>query len=481
MPVFIEQEGKLHGKREGAERKLRRKRSARLVVGKLPFAQPREQRVEVKPLAPFRKRERPHELFESKLSADAAVLQVRLPFLQPKLQDAEVGAERDGIGRHIADIEIDGALQGRAVERQRKIEDDGAREHAPERFTEASDRRRNVLFGAAHLAARILFEIIFVGRALCALRAVFILRRESGGTVDGDAHRRLVRLFHHAFKHLPLVVEGVSDADGRKFGERREPARKDHLIGIMRRRFVPRGIEIVRLRIGAVLIFDDFIGGKQRLLVDDIDGKLRRGKAVLRDEVLEIHMGIRFTRLPLGREHLLVGGSVVGGTQAPHHFVARIAELPRRFDHRARRDIRHDEHAVRILLEGAHRLLHDGSVRRAVHLGIPRLLRLEGGVHVGDVFERRVHIGRRTVLGHGGRDGDKALVHDIGSRLFEELRHEDARPHRKRRRDRHRSRSFENFLSRPNGDIFCGLFGRRTQFFFHVPHLASYDACHKMI
>ena len=314
MSVFIEQEGKLHGKREGAERKLRRKRSARLVVGKLPFAQPREQRVEVKPLAPFRKRERPHELFESKLSADAAVLQVRLPFLQPKLQDAEVGAERDGIGRHVADIEIDGALQGRAVERQGKIEDDGAREHAPERFTEASDRRRNVLFGAAHLTARILFEIIFVGRALCALRAVFILRRKGGRTADRDAHRRLVRLFHHAFEHLPLVVEGVSDADGRKFGKRREAARKDHLIGIVRRRFVPRGVEIVRLRIGAVLIFDHFIGGEQRLFVDDIDGEFRRGKAVLRNEVFEIHMGIRFARLPLAREHLLKARSVVGGT-----------------------------------------------------------------------------------------------------------------------------------------------------------------------
>ena len=314
MPVFIEQEGKLHGKREGAERKLRRKRSARLVVGKLPFAQPREQRVEVKPLAPFRKRERPHELFESKLSADAAVLQVRLPFLQPKLQDAEVGAERDGIGRHIADIEIDGALQGRAVERQRKIEDDGAREHAPERFTEAPDGRRNAVLGTGHLTAQVLLEVLLIGGALRLLGIVLVLRRESGGTVDGDAHRRLVRLFHHAFEHLPLVVEGVGDADGRKFGERREPARKDHLIGIMRRRFVPRGVEIVRLRIGAVLIFDDLIGGEQRLFVDDIDGELRRRKAVLRNEVFEIHMGIRFARLPLAREHLLKARSVVSGT-----------------------------------------------------------------------------------------------------------------------------------------------------------------------
>ena len=114
-----------------------------------------------------------------------------------------------------------------------------------------------------------------------------------------------------------MIVERIGDLNGRKFGERGEAARKDHLIGIMRGRLIPRGIEIIRLRIGAVLICDDLIGGKQRLLVNDIDGKLRRGKTVLRNEVLQIHMGIRFAALPLGGEHLLERGSVVCRTQTP--------------------------------------------------------------------------------------------------------------------------------------------------------------------
>ena len=85
----------------------------------------------------------------------------------------------------------------------------------------------------------------------------------------------------------------------------------------MRGRFIPRGIEIVRLRIGTILIFDDFIGGKQRLLVDDIDGKLRRGKSVFGNKVLQIHMGVRFAALPLGGKHLLERGGVVCRTQTP--------------------------------------------------------------------------------------------------------------------------------------------------------------------
>ena len=109
MPVFIEQEGKLYGKRERTERKFGIERRTRLVIEKFALSQLRQKSIDVDAV-PFRERDRPHEFFDGKLSADAAVLQVRLPLLQPQLQDAEVGAQRDAVGRHFADVEIDGAL-----------------------------------------------------------------------------------------------------------------------------------------------------------------------------------------------------------------------------------------------------------------------------------------------------------------------------------------------------------------------------------
>ena len=106
MPFLIEQERKLHGKRNRAERKLRGKRSARFIVEKLPFPEPCKQRIE----PAFREGQRTQDLFEGKLSADAAVLQVRLSLIKPQLQDTEIGAESDAVERHFADVEIDGAL-----------------------------------------------------------------------------------------------------------------------------------------------------------------------------------------------------------------------------------------------------------------------------------------------------------------------------------------------------------------------------------
>ena len=352
------------------------------------------------------------------------------------MEGAEVGAQRDARKRHVADIEKDCPLERRAIQVKRDIEDRRALQDAPERLAEAADGRRDGLDGARHLAAQVLFEVVLIGGAFGLLGIVFILRRKDGGTVDGDAHRRLVGLFDGAREYLPILIEGIGDFDGRELGQRREPARKDHLIGVVRGRLVRRGVEIVNLRIAAVGVLDDFVGGEQRLLVDDVDGKLRRGQAVLRHKVFEVHVRVRLAGLPLGAHHFVVGGGIVGRAQPPEDLVARIAELARRLDHRTLGDVRNDEHPFRILLVGTHRLLHERGVRRAVHLGIPACLPLKDGVHVGDVFERGVHVGRGTVRGSRLRDRHKALFHDIWSRLLKELGDEDARPHAERHNDR---------------------------------------------
>ena len=384
------------------------------------------------------------------------------------MEGAEVGAQGDARKRHIADVEKDCPLERRAVQIEGEIEDGRALQHAPERLAEATDGRRDVLDGARHLAAQVLFEVVLIGGAFRLYGAVLIDRRKDGGTVDGDAHRRLVCLFDGAREHLPVLVEGIGDFDGRELGQRGEPARKDHLVGVVRGRLIRRGVEIIGLRIAAVGILDDFVGGEQRLLVDDVDGELRRGKAVLRDEVLKVHMRIRLPRLPFGAHHLVIGGSIVGRTQPPEDLVARIAELARRLDHRTLGDVRDDEHPFRILLVGAHRLLHERGIRRAVHLGIPACLPLKDGVHIGDVLERRVHVGRGAVRGSRLRDCYKPLFDDVGSRLLEKLGHEDARPHTERDDGRaDGDRPVPEFLIRTFVGMTCSLYFGRALFRFH--------------
>ena len=209
---------------------------------------------------------------------------------------------------------------------------------------------------------------------------------------------------------LPCIVERIGDGNVLKGGQCGKPAREHHLVDIVGGRLVGRGVEIVGLRIGAVLVDDDGIGAEQRLFVDDIHRERRAGKSVCLLEIFHKHVAVRVAVLPCG-VHAVVGGRSACSV-APDDAVAHIAELPRRIYHARSSNIRLDEHAVVILLVSAHLLL-DHRIDVAVHLSIVVFLPHETGVHVADIFERGVHIGRRAVRRKFIGDGDKALVHDV--------------------------------------------------------------------
>ena len=248
---------------------------------------------------------------------------------------------------------------------------------------------------------------------------VFVDRRIRSAAADGNAHRRRILFVDVRAQHLPRGIERIGDGDIFEGGQRGQPARRLHLIDVIRGRLVCRGIEIVRLRIGAVAVVDHLVGGKQRLLVDDVHRKGGPGEPVHLFEVVDEHVGVRLALLP-GRIDAVVRGSAARSF-APDDAVAHVAELPRRVDHARSGDIRLDKNVVRELLEGAHLLLEHG-IDDAAHLRIPIVLPHEAGVHVADIFERGVHIGRGAVLRERIGDGDEPLVDDVGRALLKKER-----------------------------------------------------------
>ena len=432
-PLLIEEEGKFQGQRniftEGEFGDQRRPvvRIAEIAVAEL-LHQILGERLHIPDLLGQGQYVLGEQLLRRRPAADAAIGEISRALLHPEAEHAEVGAQSDVLQRHIADIQPDRARERPAVHRHLRIKGDGAFEHAPEGFGKAADDGRNGLYGLLRLSLpRIAFKVLFVSRALRTRSAVFKVGHELRRAVDADAQRRAVRFIHHALEHLPVFVKRELDLNGGKLGKFGQPAREHHLIGIIGRRLVPRGIEIIGLCIGAVRILHDGIGGEQRLLVDDVNAKLAGGETVFRLEILHAHAGIGLARLPLHREHLVEGVGVIAVAQPPEHLVSDIAELPRRFYERARRHVRHDEDVPGMLLVGTHRLRHDGGIRLAVHFGIPRLLRMKDGIHVADVLEGRMIGGRGTVLRHVKKDGGKSIVHDVGLGFLEKARHDDGR------------------------------------------------------
>ena len=236
---------------------------------------------------------------------------------------------------------------------------------------------------------------------------------------DGDAHRGGIALVDIRGEHLPGGIKGIGDGDILKGGQPRESARRHHLVDIVGGRLVGRGVEIVGLRIGAVAVADDFLRAQERILIDDIHGELRAGKSARCLEVIDGHIAGRIPRLPFGIQ------SVIGGRSArrvpPDDAVADIAELARGIDHARTGDVRLNEHAVMILFPGVD-LLGEHRIDRAAHLRIVVGLRTEAGVHVADILQRAVHIGRGAVRRKLIRNGDEPLIHRIGRRLVEKER-----------------------------------------------------------
>ena len=327
-------------------------------------------------------------------------------------------------------VERDDPLHGSAVHRERKLKVDGTAQHGRECRTEALRRRKFAALGRTRRGLCGIFtEIFFVDVRLRLGRIVLI---------DGDGGRRAprgdprhlggIRLADLRLQDLPCGIEGIGDRD-RIEARLRNAAREDHLVDIVGGRHITCGIEVVRLREGAVFVGDDGIGCEQRLLVDDIHGERRGGKSVFRLKLIEIHVAVGIAVAPLRIDTVIGILSALG--KAPKHAVPHIAELPRPRGTDGgigRGDIRHDEHAVIELLVSFDVLIDRDAERHAldgaVHLQIPIFLLHEAGVHVADVFERVAQICRGIIGGRGAvrrkrvGNGDEALRHLVARGLL---------------------------------------------------------------
>ena len=165
VPV-LKCKGKVDGKGHAAQGERRRERCARLVVGKFALAELCKERVEIEAALfrrsgalaraarnGFRAVQSAQDVLKRQFPADAAHAKVQLPFLQPKLHGAEVGAQRDALRRHIAHIEKHSTFKRRAVHSKGEVENRRTLQNGSERLAEAPHRRGLLLFGARHLAA----------------------------------------------------------------------------------------------------------------------------------------------------------------------------------------------------------------------------------------------------------------------------------------------------------------------------------------
>ena len=236
---------------------------------------------------------------------------------------------------------------------------------------------------------------------------------------DGDAHRCGIALVDVRGKHLPGGIESICDGDIIKRGKPRKSARRHHLVDVVCRRLICRRVQIICLRIGAVAVADDLLRAQERLFIDHIHGKLRAGKPARRLEIVDGHIAGRIPRLPLRRQPVICGSAA--RRLAPDDAVADITELPRGIDHARTGDVRLNENAVVILFPCID-LLGQHRIDRAAHFRIVIALRAETGVHIADIFQRAVHIGRRTVRRKFIRDGDEPFFHRIRSRLIKKER-----------------------------------------------------------
>ena len=417
VPVNVEREadGDLHP----CEREDGRERRAAPVCGdrKIAAAQLRKEIVRIEPLSRPRRgerREQGGELRGLQSAAETvAEAEIDVAFIgEEQLPDLRAQCKR----RHIGGIDKDEPFRRLPVESEPQAEGDGPLQNGRERRRKTARGGHRLLLRARSGLGGVFGEIVLIDGAVRPVRPVFIDGMIHGAAADGDAHRRRVAFVDVRGEHLPRPVEGIRYGDALKGGQPREPARRHHLVDVIGGRLVRGGVEIIGLRVRPVLVDDDGIGGEQRLLVDDIDGELRPGEPARRLEVLDGHVPRGRARLPLRLQ------SVIGGSAArrvpPDDAVADIAELPRRIDHARTGDVRLHEDAVVVLLPGVD-LLGEHRVDDARHLRIIGGLRAETRVHVADVFERAVHIGRGTVRRKRIRDGHEPLVHDVGLRLIE--------------------------------------------------------------
>ena len=424
--VLRDEEFKVNGKRDPHEPERGVERGAPAVVGdcEVSPAELREELIGIErdPAVPaFRKEgtQEREEFFRSR--ADLYAVAVSEADLPVRIADIEIAELRPKLHiRHVRRVHIDEPRDRRAVDRKIEREGDGAAQHGCEGIGKARRRRDGFPVGCTRSG---LIGIIFEVRIVCVgegfLGIVLVIRRVGRGAADGDAHGRRIRFADDRLQNLPGAVECVRYGDLLEGRQRREPAREHHLVDVVGGRLVGRGIEVIGLGIGAVRIDDDGIGAEQRLLVDDIDGEGRAGQPVALFEILNERVAVRLPVLPNGIHAVVRGGAARG--VAPKHAVADIAELPRRIDHARSGDIRLDEHVVAELLVGAHLLL-DHRIDEPVHLVVIIILPHEAGVHIADIFERGVRIGRGAVRRQIVRDSDEPFIDNIGCSILKKER-----------------------------------------------------------
>ena len=210
---------------------------------------------------------------------------------------------------------------------------------------------------------------------------------------DGDDHLRAVTLVDHGRENLPGRIERIGHGNGRKGRPLVQSARREHFLTVIIRRGVRFGIEFECLRISPVPVYGDVGSGKNGILVENIDGKIRPGESVIRLIILQRDFGGIFCD-PLRIQPVPLRGSRRG--TAPENIISDKAGLLRRLDHGADGNIGGDHHAVVVLLICFDRLL-DHRADFAVHLGIVARLILQTVHHVSDIFDPRMLIGRAAV------------------------------------------------------------------------------------
>ncbi len=405
-----------HDRQIEPERKRGRKRCALSVVCKFTLGKRAQQGVGIERESAFaracKRTDKINQFGNGELDFHAAVFYERRAVCKPHLHAADLRADIHGFEGHFADVDVNLPCGRVTVDTKIQIERNGLREHARKRRSQAVERG-NFLFvivGLGERRAEMRFEVIRKRRRFGFVRTVFKIGAVCGSTGRTHAHDRRILFVDFRAQNLPVVIERVRHRNIVKRRQRRQIARKNHLIDVMTGRLIDCGIEIVGLRIGSVAVVDHLVGIQQGFFVDNVNRKSRAGKSVFPGERFKRHVPVGRAVLPLHggkfRKAILAlfarrPGRRAAAAHAPDNFVAAIAKLARLIYHTARRDIRHDQRFVIVLLIGVDRLVdvdaHGVGKRRTVHLGIPLRLRRKPFVHVTDIFERAVINRARTV------------------------------------------------------------------------------------
>ena len=416
--VVGDPEREAHGKVEPEQRERGRERRA-LSVARLfkdPAAELFQKRIGVKTAAvasgQTRKRVgiEPDLVFaEDQTDAVSRIFKIHVAQLCAQGERAKVGR-----------IHIDKSGDGTAVQRKIDGERDGLRQNRRERLGKTVRRSQRVPLRRTRCGfVGIIFEIGLVRVGIRPVRAVLIIGRVGRRTFGIEPLGCGVGFVDIGTQDLPRGIKGVGHRDVFKRGKGGQSAREHHLIDVIGGRLVGSRVKVIGLRIRSVAVVRHLGSALKGLFVDDIHGEFRSGKSARFFIVLNRHIAERRAVLPCG-VHTVVGGGAARGF-APDDAVAHPAELLRRIDQAGSRDVRLDEHAVRILLPGVH-LLAEHGIDAAVHFRVPDVLRPEACIHVADVFKRGMHIGRGAVGGKLIEHGGKTVVHRVGSRLIEKQR-----------------------------------------------------------